>query len=218
MQGARKGRFTPRTTDSRHACAVAPNLLDWRFSVDADVNAWAGDITYIPTCDGWLYLAIVSALRTRQILGYSLANHMRADLVEQVFHSAFLLLQWYKVTLDHSGRGSLYASAKFVQAIAPLGFVPRMSRKGNCWDNAAPESLFAKHRFERQSDKAFVRMLGGEPSVLTGTAIELLQKATIVRRQSNADRHFQLLQRALVSRRHCLEKKVSRTSCGMPCG
>lgn len=148
LQGARKGRFVPSTTDSRHTSPVAPNLLDRRFAIDADVNAWAGDITYIPTRDGWLYLAIVIALRTRQILGYSLANHMREDLVEQAFRNAYAFAQDRNDSIFHSDRGSQYASAKFAQTIASLGFIPSMSRKGNCWDNAVSESFFATLKTE----------------------------------------------------------------------
>lgn len=148
LKGARKGRFTPCTTDSRHTRPVAPNVLDRRFAVDANVDAWASDITYIPTRDGWLYLAIVIALRTRQIIGYCLASHMREDLVEQAFLNAYAFAPSAQGIIFHSDRGSQYASAKFAQVITPLGFIPSMSRKGNCWDNAVSESFFATLKTE----------------------------------------------------------------------
>lgn len=154
LQGISKGRYVPCTTDSGHALPVAPNVLARRFAVDADIEAWAADITYIPTRDGWLYLAIVIALRTRQILGYSLANHMRAELVEQAFRNAYATSPVNPGVIFHSDRGSQYASAAFTQALQPLGFIPSMSRKGNCWDNAVPESFFATLKTE-EVNKAY---------------------------------------------------------------
>lgn len=106
LRGVCKGRFKPRTTDSQHARPVAPNLLDRRFAVDAGVDAWASDITYIPTRQGWLYLAVVIALRTRQILGYRLADHMRGDLVEGAFRNACAFAPANKGVIFHSDRGS----------------------------------------------------------------------------------------------------------------
>lgn len=148
LHGVRKGRFVPRTTDSDHTRAIAPNVLDRRFTVDADVCAWAGDITYVPTRNGWLYLAIVIALRTRQILGYSLASHMRESLVEQAFLNACHRERVEPGALFHSDRGSQYASAKFTQTLQEHGLIASMSRKGNCWDNAVSESFFATLKTE----------------------------------------------------------------------
>ncbi|WP_230811897.1 IS3 family transposase, partial [Xanthomonas translucens] len=89
LRGKTKGRFTPRTTDSRHGRPVAENRLDRQFAVDSTVPAWAGDITYVPTREGWLYLATVLDLRTRQVLGYSLSERMPDDLVRQAFLNAW---------------------------------------------------------------------------------------------------------------------------------
>lgn len=143
LRGKAKGRFTPRTTDSRHGRPVAGNLLDRRFAVDSPVPAWVGDITYIPTREGWLYLATVISLQTRQVLGYSLAERMPDDLVQQAFENACSLSPVSEGTLFHSDRGSQYASHDFHQTLTARGFVPSMSRKGNCWDNAVAESFFA---------------------------------------------------------------------------
>ena len=148
LRGVQKGRFKPRTTDSKHADPVAPNVLDRRFAVDADINAWVSDITYIPTRAGWLYLAIVIALRTRQVLGYSLASHMREELVEQAFRNAYAKAPVDDEIIFHSDRGTQYASEAFTKTIKPLGFVASMSRKGNCWDNAVAESFFATLKAE----------------------------------------------------------------------
>lgn len=146
--GVRKSRFVPRTTDSRHTQAIAPNVLDRHFAVDDPLPAWAGDITYIPTRNGWLYLAIVIALRTRQILGYCLARHMREDLVDQALRNAYATAPVGSGVLFHSDRGSQYASSTFKQTLQDHGFVASMSRKGNCWDNAVSESFFATLKAE----------------------------------------------------------------------
>ena len=148
VRGVRKGRFTPRTTDSQHARPVAANVLDRRFAIDADVEAWVSDITCIPTRDGWLYLAVVIALRTRQVLGYSLASHMREELVTQALLNAVPLAAAPDQIIFHSDRGSQYASAAFTQTLHAVGFVASMSRKGNCWDNAVAESCFATLKAE----------------------------------------------------------------------
>ncbi|MGH7015429.1 MAG: IS3 family transposase [Stellaceae bacterium] len=144
LRGKAKGcRFKPSTTDSRHTRPVAENVLNRRFAVDIGVPAWVGDITYIPTKEGWLYLATVISLQTRQVLGYSLADRMPDDLVQQAFLNAWSAAPVSQGVLFHSDRGSQYASRDFTGTITTLGFIPSMSRKGNCWDNAVAESFFA---------------------------------------------------------------------------
>ena len=148
LRGASKGRFTPCTTDSQHARPVAANVLDRRFAVDAGVPAWVSDITYLPTREGWLYLAVVISLETSQVLGYSLADRMPDTLVQQAFYNAYAISPAPPGTLFHSDRGSQYASKDFTKTLSPLGFVASMSRKGNCWDNAVAESFFATLKAE----------------------------------------------------------------------
>ncbi len=149
--GKTKGRFRPRTTDSRHTRPVAENRLDRQFAVDNPLPAWVSDITYIPTREGWLYLAAVIDLRTRQVLGYSLSERMPDDLVQQAFFNAWSASPVMGGVLFHSDRGSQYASGEFQRTITGLGFVPSMSRKGNCWDNAVAESFFATLKNEEVS-------------------------------------------------------------------
>lgn len=143
LRGKTKGRFTPRTTGSRHGRPVAANQLDRQFAVAHPRPAWVGDITYLPTREGWLYLATVIDLRTRQVLGYSLSDRMPDDLVQQAFLNAWSASPVGAGVLFHSDRGSQYASADFAKTLAAHGFEPSMSRKGNCWDNAVAESFFA---------------------------------------------------------------------------
>jgi transposase InsO family protein len=148
LRGVRKGRFVPRTTDAIHDRAIACNVLARRFSVDAGVVAWVSDITYVPTREGWLYLAVIIALNSRQILGYSLADRMPDELVLNALRNACRLQPPAASTVFHSDRGSQYASDDFLAAINALQMVASMSRKGNCWDNAVAESFFATLKAE----------------------------------------------------------------------
>ncbi len=143
LHGKVKGRSKLRTTDSRHCRPVVGNHLDRRFAVNHPLPAWVGDITYLPTREGWLYLAAVIDLRTRQVLGYSLSERMPDDLVRQAFLNAWWASPVPPGVLFHSDRGGQYASGEFAKTLAAHGFVPSMSRKGNCWDNAVAESFFA---------------------------------------------------------------------------
>jgi len=148
LRGVRKGRFVPRTTDGEHQRAIAGNVLARRFAVDSGVVALVSDITYVPTREGWLYLAVIIALQTRQILGYSLAQRMPDELVLNALRNACGQHAPAVGTVFHSDRGSQYASDDFLAAIAALQMVASMSRKGNCWDNAVAESFFATLKAE----------------------------------------------------------------------
>jgi transposase InsO family protein len=148
LRGVRKGRFVPRTTDGDHDRAIAANVLARRFGVNAEVAAWVSDITYVPTRDGWLYLAVIIALQSRQILGYSLAERMPDELVLNALRNACRSELPAVSTVFHSDRGSQYASDDFLAAIGALQMVASMSRKGNCWDNAVAESFFATLKAE----------------------------------------------------------------------
>jgi putative transposase len=152
LRGVRKGRFVPRTTDGNHERAIACNVLARRFSVDAGVAAWVSDITYVPTREGWLYLAVIIALHSRQILGYSLAERMPDELVLNALRNACRLQPPAASTVFHSDRGSQYASDDFLAAIGALRMVASMSRKGNCWDNAVAESFFATLKAEETTE------------------------------------------------------------------
>lgn len=151
LRGKAKGRARPRTTDSGHARPVAENLLDRRFDVTSPTPAWVSDITYIATREGWLYLAVVLRLQTRQVLSYSLSDRMPDDLVEQAFLNAWQRSNGPQGVLFHSDRGSQYASHDFRRMLMTRGFVPSMSRKANCWDNAVAESFFATLKNEEAS-------------------------------------------------------------------
>jgi putative transposase len=147
-RGKRRFRIT---TDSRHGLPVAPNLLDRNFTAAMPNRAWAGDVTYIPTEEGWLYLAVVMDLFSRRIVGWSMRGDMRSEIVIDALEMA-----WFQRSPDkdaglifHSDRGSQYAGHEFNQVLNECGIKPSMSRKGNCWDNACAETLFGSLKVER---------------------------------------------------------------------
>jgi putative transposase len=138
-------------TDSRHSLPIAPNLLHRNFTAAAPNQVWAGDMTYIPTEEGWLFLAVVLDLFSRRIVGWSLREDMRSELVTDALRMAWLQRSPDRKTelIFHSDRGSQYASSDFNQVLGECSIRPSMSRKGNCWDNACSETLFASLKVER---------------------------------------------------------------------
>ena len=130
------------TTDSKHNKPIAPNLLKRQFHVAAPNRYWVGDITYIPTKGGWLYLATVIDLYSRQIVGWSMADHMKADLVNDALLMAIWQRKPAKGLIWHTDRGVQYASDSHRKILKDHGIIQSMSRKGNCWDNAVSESFF----------------------------------------------------------------------------
>ena len=129
-------------TTSGQAQAVAPNQLNRAFTVQAPDRVYVGDITYLPTGEGWLYLAIVLDLCSRAVVGWSMANHMRAELVNQALSMALYQRQPVAGLIMHTDRGSQYGADSYRQLLSQHGIEPSMSRKGNCWDNAVAESFF----------------------------------------------------------------------------
>jgi transposase InsO family protein len=129
-------------TTSGQAQAVAPNQLNRAFTVQAPDRVYVGDITYLPTGEGWLYLAIVLDLCSRAVVGWSMANHMRAELVNQALSMALYQRQPAAGLIMHTDRGSQYGADSYRQLLSQHGIEPSMSRKGNCGDNAVAESFF----------------------------------------------------------------------------
>ena len=152
-----KRRFRVTTTDSRHELPVAPNLLNRNFSVSAPNQVWAGDITYIQTDEGWLFLAVVIDLFSRRVVGWSLQPDMRGDLVVDALEMACLQRNPHRTAglIFHSDRGSQYASQQFRRVLEVSGITASMSRKGNCWDNACSETLFGSLKVERLHGQHF---------------------------------------------------------------
>jgi putative transposase len=126
------------TTNSKHDLPIAPNHLDRRFNVDRPNQVYVGDITYIHTREGWLYLAVVIDLYSRQVVGWSMAEHMRAKLVNDALLMAVWKRKPEKGLMWHTDRGSQYASESHRALLTQHGIRQSMSRKGNCWDNGVP--------------------------------------------------------------------------------
>jgi transposase InsO family protein len=139
---ARHKRRFKATTDSKHSMPVAPNLLARNFTPVAPNRVWTGDITYIQTAEGWLYLAIVLDLFNREIVGWSIKPRMTADIVTDALTMAWFRRKPGPGVVFHSDRGSQYASQTMTARLAAYGMTASMSRKGNCWDNAPSESFF----------------------------------------------------------------------------
>jgi len=137
------------TTDSAHNKPIAPNVLDRRVDGWQVNQAWVGDITYIPTGEGWLYLACVMDLASRRIVGWSMSNRIKADLVCQALKSAYWRRKPPEGLIMHSDRGSQYASDDHRQLIKDYRMIQSMSRRANCWDNATMESFFKTLKVER---------------------------------------------------------------------
>jgi len=130
------------TTDSKHDQPISPNLLQRQFSVIQPDKYWVGDITYIPTKEGWLYLATVIDLYSRQIIGWSMADNMKVKLVNDALTMALFQRKPKRGLIWHSDRGSQYASTSHRAILKDHGIIQSMSRKGDCWDNAVAESFF----------------------------------------------------------------------------
>jgi putative transposase len=144
----RRKRSKVRTTDSRHHFPIAHNLLNRQFQADAPNTKWVADITYIPTREGWLYLAAVLDLFSRKVVGWSMSDQITADLVEQALRMALYERQPDPGLLHHSDRGSQYASEQIRQILATHHITASMSRTGNCYDNAVMESFFSTVKCE----------------------------------------------------------------------
>lgn len=136
-----KKRFKA-TTNSRHDKPIAPNLLDRQFTVSKPDRYYVGDITYIATQEGWLYLAVVIDLYSRQIVGWSMKKRMKAQLVNDALLMAILKRKPADGLIWHTDRGSQYASDSHRKILSDNHITQSMSRKGNCWDNAVSESFF----------------------------------------------------------------------------
>ena len=146
---ARHKRRFKATTDSRHALPVAPNRLNQNFEATHPDQTWTADITYLATDEGWLYLAVVLDLYTRQIVGWAMRERMTQDLVIDALRMAWFRRRPQPGLIHHSDRGSQYCSAEFRKQLAAYGMLASMSRKGNCWDNAPTESFFNSLKNER---------------------------------------------------------------------
>jgi len=130
------------TTNSNHNLPIAPNLVNQDFGVEVPNRLWVGDITYIDTDEGWLYLAKVMDVYNREIIGWAADKRMKKELVIKAMERSLMKRKSYKDLIFHSDRGSQYASHDFRRQLRKNGIRQSMSNKGNCYDNAIAESFF----------------------------------------------------------------------------
>lgn len=155
IRGAQKARFRPRTTDSRHDLPISPNRMEDIAFIDHLNQIWASDITYIPTLEGWLYLAAFMDLKSRKITGWRIRDNMKTDLVEDAFLQAVFRNQPGAGLIAHSDRGSRHASHQFRKTLAQHHCISSMAGKGHCYDNAAMESFWATLKTDMSITKPF---------------------------------------------------------------
>jgi putative transposase len=154
------------TTDSRHGFSVAPNLLNRNFDVKEPNKVWAADITYVRTLEGWLYLAVIIDLFSRQIVGWSMDKRMKTQLALDALSMAYWRRKPSTGLIHHSDRGSQYACDEYRNRLNQYGMIASMSRKGDCWDNAPTERVIGSIKSERLSDYHFTKRRFAELEVL----------------------------------------------------
>lgn len=143
------------TTDSNHSEPIAPNILERQFEVHKPNKVWTTDVTYIWTLQGWMYLAVVMDLFNREIVGWSVDDHMKTSLCINALQMAYQRRKPTEGLVHHSDRGSQYASKEYRQQLGAMGMVASMSRKGNCWDNAPTERFFRSLKYEELNYERF---------------------------------------------------------------
>jgi transposase InsO family protein len=140
LQSRKRRRFRVVTTDSKHAHAVAPNVLAREFTATAPDQKWVADLTYVPTAEGWLYLALILDLFSRKFVGWAMSESMPQELPLAALQMALGWRDPPAGLTHHSDRGSQYAAGDYRKVLAARGITVSMSRKGDCWDNAPMES------------------------------------------------------------------------------
>lgn len=151
---ARIRRRHVKTTDSNHGLPVYENILARNFTASRRNQKWVGDITYLWTCSGWIYLSVFIDLLSRKIVGWAMSEKIDADLACKSLEEALIREGYPKGVIVHTDRGSTYCSHKYRSLLAKYELKGSMSRKGNCWDNAVPESFFSSLKSElKESDR-----------------------------------------------------------------
>lgn len=154
------------TTNSKHKQPVFDNVLQRNFATERPDQAYVQDITYIWTQEGWLYLAVVIDLFSRRVVGWSMGSRMKAQLVTDALRMAIWQRKPGAGLIVHSDRGSQYASKAYRRLLKAHGLIGSMSRKGDCWDNAAAESFFASLKKERVQWRHYQTRLEAQQDVL----------------------------------------------------
>jgi putative transposase len=153
LQARSKQRWRPRTTDSQHSDPIAPNRLQDRAEPKAINEVWVQDITYLPTAEGWLYLAGVLDLYSRRVIGWSMQETLETSLPLAALEMALRRRGHPSEVIHHSDRGCQYASHEYRSVLAANGLVASMSRKANCYDNASMESFWSSLKTELHDER-----------------------------------------------------------------
>ena len=154
LKGCSSGKRRVRTTNSEHDQPIAPNLLLGRAAPTKPNEVWVADITYVPTAEGWLFVAAVMDLYSRQILGWSVWENLAAGGALQALKRALVNRRYPNGVIHHSDRGVQYACQDYRQQLRAAGLVASMSRKGNCYDNAAMEAFWSTLKREAMAQSA----------------------------------------------------------------
>jgi putative transposase len=153
--GRRRRRYSPQDAGARSEHLIARNLLERRFAASGPKRQWVADFTYLWTAEGWLYVAVVLDLYSRRAVGWSMSSTMTAQLVTDALTMALWRRGKPTQLLHHSDQGSQYTSELFQRLLADHGITCSMSRRGDCWDNAAMESFFSTMKTERTSKRNY---------------------------------------------------------------
>lgn len=156
LKSVHRRKYRVQTTDSRHQLPIAANVIEQDFSAETVNQKWGCDISYIPTAEGWLYLAIVLDFYSRKIVGYAHGDSLHSDLCCKALKQACILRQPPNQLIHHSDRGVQYASAQYREILTEHHFVQSMSRSGNCYDNAMVESFFHTLKVELTHRKKYL--------------------------------------------------------------
>lgn len=154
------------TTDSKHQLPIAENVLNRQFQVKKPNRAWVGDITYVWTLEGWLYVAAVLDLFSRRIVGWAMAEHMKESLVSDALRMAVGRRNPESGLLQHTDRGVQYASHAYQALLKDNGMIISMSRKGNCWDNAVMERFWGSLKSERTDGQIYLSRFDAKKDVI----------------------------------------------------
>jgi len=152
-----KKPFVPRTTQSDPSHQTFANVLDRQFAAELPNRKWAADITYIPTLEGWLYLAVVIDLCSRRIVGWAMSDNLRSDLASEALAMALSTRRPAGNLLHHSDRGVQYTSDAYQSLLSEAKIAVSMSGVGQCWDNAVVESFFGTLKSERVNGMIYAR-------------------------------------------------------------
>ncbi|GGK44190.1 transposase [Deinococcus malanensis] len=164
LRGKGKRKYKS-TTNSDHAFPLAENLLERNFVVKAPNTVYASDMTYVPTREGWLYLAVVMDLYSRRVVGWAMGSRLTTDLPLSALRMAYQTRRPEPGVIQHSDRGSQYASRRYQQALRSMGMTCSMSRKGDCYDNAVVESFFSSLKREETDGAGYVTRMEAQQRI-----------------------------------------------------